>query len=173
MKASAIGFGAFLCAACILATSQAEAESDFGQWSADHAGQSLGGASLIDLDGKAVDLAAFGPKVLVHFWATWCGPCVTEMPVLIKTAKQRGVSLVLVSEDAGKPDLVKTFFDSHPMDLGAVLVVVDARFKLAKASGVATLPTTLVVDRGKEASRMVGMGDWLVVDGPRLDALTR
>lgn len=173
MKTSAFGLSLFLIASSILVTSQAGAESDFGQWSNDHAGMALEGASLTDLDGKAVDMAAFGPKVLVHFWATWCGPCVTEMPMIIKTAKQRGLGLVLVSEDSPKTDLVKTFFASHPMDLGAAVVVLDAHFKVAKASHIATLPTTVVVAEGKEASRMVGEGDWQGVDGRRLDTLTQ
>ncbi len=151
----------------------AVAASEFGDWNKDHVGSPIDGAPLATLSGDDIDLGAMGPMVVVHFWATWCGPCMTELPTLAAQAKAQGMKLVLVSEDKGHADVVTAFLQHHPMDLGDAVVVLDRRFGLAKALGVATLPTTVVDVKGQEAMRMVGMGDWQGQDGRTLQTFAR
>lgn len=98
------------------------------------------------LDGKAFDLAALkGKVVVVNLWATWCGPCREEMPLLDNFAKryrERGVVLVGVSEDEMKDAaLVKQAM--APFTYPALLAE-DAEDNGFRAPRV--LPVTYVID---------------------------
>ena len=111
--------------------------------------------AFLTADGGETTLAAFrGRTVLLNFWATWCAPCVREMPSLDRLQarlKGEGLEVVAVSEDFAGIDLVQPFFKR--LKLETLEIFLDDRGALAKAFGIAGLPTTLLIDR---AGRMVG-----------------
>ena len=100
--------------------------------------------------GGQVSLASLkGTVVLVDFWATWCGPCREEMPMLVRVAKEyesRGVRLVAIDRDDldGQKDAVAEFVGRQPQ-LGPYAVFGTP--ELAERYLVRALPTLYVVDR--------------------------
>ncbi|HYL98512.1 MAG TPA: redoxin family protein, partial [Blastocatellia bacterium] len=100
------------------------------------------------LDGATYDFAAHRGKVLViDFWATWCIPCASEIPMFNSMQQQykaKGLEIVGVSTDEGGPPQVKPFLAQHPMQYQVAIAGEDVK----KAFGVGdTLPVTLVVDK--------------------------
>ncbi|MEO5867292.1 MAG: redoxin family protein [Sphingomonas sp.] len=80
------------------APSGASKEGPAGKLDRSHKGEAAQTAAFIDPAGKPVTLAAFkGKPVLVNMWATWCGPCVAEMPKLDQVAAH--MTVVAVSQD--------------------------------------------------------------------------
>lgn len=100
--------------------------------------------------GETVDLASLrGRVVLVNFWATWCAPCVEEMPALARLRERlgpRGLEVIAVNQGE-MPERVKAFMQRSGLDLPVVL---DRDKDVAKAWKVRALPTTFVIDaRGR------------------------
>ncbi len=96
--------------------------------------------------GESVDLARLrGRVVLVNFWATWCAPCVDEMPALARLRERlagRGFELLAVNQGES-PERVAAFLRRTGLDL---VVLLDRDKSAADAWGVRALPTTFVVD---------------------------
>jgi peroxiredoxin len=112
---------------------------------------------LTTLDGRRLDLAAYrGRPVLLNFWATWCGPCVREFPLLRRTLDQRRsdglvVLGVLVNDNAGS---AREFVRDHG---GTWPVGIDQGAKAAGAFKVVGLPESVFVRRdGTLATRVLG-----------------
>ena len=124
------------------------------------------------LDGKLMSLADFrGRVVLINFWATWCGPCVAEMPSLDRLEAELGgqdFTVITVSEDRN-PAVIAPFYEKHALThLGRYH---DPQGALSRAFGIRGLPTTVLIDRqGREAGRIEGPADW---DSPAALALIR
>ena len=120
-------------------------------------------------DGKPVTLAAFkGTPVLVNLWATWCGPCVKEMPSLDRLAKRGAGKLVVltVNQTDDAAAIAKWW---APRQLNNLAAYRDEDGKLGFAFETGVLPTTVLYDaEGKEVWRIVGGMDW---DGPRANTL--
>ena len=113
-------------------------------------------------DGSAVSLADFtGRVVLLNFWATWCGPCVREMPSLDRLQAAlgpEGLEVVAVSEDR-KQALAEAFLVEHRLDHLALYM--DQRGKVAQAFGLRGLPTTYLIDRqGRLVGGLQGPAEW-------------
>jgi thiol-disulfide isomerase/thioredoxin len=118
--------------------------------------------SFQDPQGRAVSLSDFrGRPLLVNLWATWCGPCVKEMPTLDALASREDgrLEVLAISQDGEARDKVSRFFADH--DFGALEPYLDSKLALMPELGVDTLPTTILYDaEGKEIWRMVGIADW-------------
>lgn len=114
-------------------------------------------------DGKDVALDRLkGKALVVNLWATWCGPCVEEMPTLDALAKKyggAGLMVLPVSQDSGEPAQIATFLKEH--NLPNLAIYRDPENQLGFHYNTGMLPTTVVYDRdGKEVARVVGAMDW-------------
>ena len=103
--------------------------------------------TLKSLDGKNVKLSELaGNVVLINFWASWCGPCLQEMPLLNAIHKKYeplGFTVlgVNVEENSGN---AKAFLADRGVDFPVLL---DTKNKVSKLYDVIAMPTTVVVDR--------------------------
>jgi peroxiredoxin len=116
--------------------------------------------SVQDSD-RTVDLKQFRGQVLVlNFWATWCPPCVEELPSLIAMqdrAKAKGVVVLGVSIDVDA-DAYHRFIKLHNVNF---MTVRDPEEKVATMYGTAGWPETYVIDRqGVLRRKFVGPVDW-------------
>ena len=119
-------------------------------------------ANLTDLDGRTLNLAAVqGTPVLLNLWATWCAPCIKEMPLLDELAADYGETLrvITVSQDMSGETKVAPFFASNRFaHLGSWM---DPEAELGFALGDGVLPTTVLYDaQGQEVWRVRGDFDW-------------
>lgn len=118
---------------------------------------------LIDRNGKVSRLADFGGRlVLVNFWATWCLPCVREMPSLLRLHKARGgaeFTVLAVSQDLKGWPAITPFLARLGLD--ALPVLHDPKGALARGFGIQGLPTTILLGRdGREVGRLTGIAEW-------------
>lgn len=132
-----------------------------GRLDRSHAGAKAPSATFEDPEGNLVSLSDFrGKPLLVNLWATWCAPCVYEMPTLDALAeREERVQLLAISMDPDGRDKVTAFFEER--NFGALEPYLDNELKLMPELGVGTLPTTILYDPdGREIWRMTGMEDW-------------
>ena len=116
-----------------------------------------------DPEGQPVTLADFrGKPLLLNLWATWCAPCVAEMPTLDALAfREAGrLQVLTVSEDLEGREKVERFLAERRFrHLDSWL---DPKMELMSALGVTTLPTTILFDaEGREVWRVTGGEDWM------------
>lgn len=118
------------------------------------AGQPTPALQLVGLDGRARDLASLrGKVVVVNFWASWCGPCVDELPALGTLAERDGVTVVGVNYKEPL-DTIERFTAAHPLPY---TVLRDRTGEAFKRWTPGVMPTTIVVDRsGRARWRTVG-----------------
>jgi thiol-disulfide isomerase/thioredoxin len=115
-------------------------------------------------DEQPTNLDAYkGKPMIVNLWATWCGPCVTEMPSLMKLSerlKDTGVVVVAISEDRGGKFVVDPFLKEH--NISGLPIFLDKTMSTGKALKEATiLPMTILIDAdGNEIGRVRGDRDW-------------
>jgi thiol:disulfide interchange protein DsbD len=115
-------------------------------------GQALG---LSSVDGTPIDTT--GKVTVLDFWATWCVPCIQEIPSFNQLQKElagKGLAVVGVNMDEDGASLVQPFLVKHPMEYRVALAT-DA---IKKQYGVGDeLPVTVILDRtGKEVKRFAG-----------------
>jgi thiol-disulfide isomerase/thioredoxin len=128
-------------------------------------------APVIGADGKETTLAAFKGRVVVaNFWATWCAPCIKEMPSLLKlSARLDGdkVAVVALSQDLRGWPVIAPFLDKN--GLKALSVYFDPEGALARGMGVNVLPTTVILGRdGRMEGYFVGAANWDSDDAVKL-----
>ncbi len=114
-------------------------------------------------DGAARSLADYaGRGVVLNFWATWCVPCVSEMPALDALSRalaDKGIVVLPVSLDHTGADAVKPFYAGH--GIGSLPVLLDMHAETMVALKLEGIPTTLVIDRsGREVARVQGPVRW-------------
>lgn len=121
-------------------------------------------------DGSDTRLTDFqGKPVVVNLWATWCAPCVAEMPTLDDLASQyKGkVTILTISQDSQGKDLVDPFFKGKNFKNLQAWLDPENQFGFHYNTGM--LPTTVLYDaQGKEVARVVGAMDWDSADGRKL-----
>lgn len=126
-------------------------------------GTDIPNVTLSDPQGITLELAETGGRpILLNLWATWCAPCVVEMPLLDELAAQLGddVRVLTVSEDLQGAEAVEPFFDANGFQ--NLPRWMDPNNDLAIAfGGGAVLPLTVLYDAdGKEIWRVIGAYDW-------------
>ena len=130
-----------------------------------HKGEAAPTARFTMPDGSATSLAAFaGKPVLLNLWATWCGPCVAEMPTLDRVAlDDAGLQVVTVSQDLQGASSVQPYFAKGGLKaIKPYLDPTNAMLTALQTSGAEiSLPTSILYDStGHEVWRMVGGMDW-------------
>ena len=119
---------------------------------------------FIGPDGEAVTLADFrGQVVLVNLWATWCPPCVKEMPTLAALQAARGgddFRVLAVSVDR-VPDAEMSREMLDGLSDGTLEFFHDPNYQIPFAAKAQGFPTTILYDRqGRELARLSGDADW-------------
>lgn len=125
---------------------------------------------LLDDHARATTLAAhLAPVTLVHFWASWCAPCVTEVPSIERLASDFSnhpdfrVLMVAVADQVGQ---VRTFLGEQD----AQTVLFDPNWRVAHRFGTEKLPETYLMVDGKSVKKFIGATNW---DSPVIRAEIR
>ena len=123
--------------------------------------------SFVDLAGNTVSLSDFaGKMVLINLWATWCEPCLREMPSLgrMQSRLRDKITVIAVSEDRGGSKAVEPFVDK--LGLKSIKTYLDPKSAAQRAFKVQGLPTSFLIDRqGRILGRVEGAAEW---DTPKL-----
>jgi thiol-disulfide isomerase/thioredoxin len=117
------------------------------------------GGFLLDAGGRAATLGSrLAPVTLVHFWATWCPPCLEEAPALDRLARDfggaRDFALLRVAV-ADSRSRVDSFLGQ-----GAAGVLYDPQWDVAHRYGTEQLPETYLVVRGRIVEKFIGAVNW-------------
>jgi len=126
-----------------------------------HRGSPLPDLSVTDPEGRKLALKPLRGPLLVNLWATWCAPCVTELPMLDRLAADHAgkLQVLTVSQDMGDGGKVQDFLADRK--LTNLPVWLDPENDLAFAYGGGVLPTTVLYDEaGREVWRVIGGFDW-------------
>ena len=124
-------------------------------------GKEMPAIPFADEKGGPATLTQFrGKPLMVNLWATWCGPCIAEMPALDKMAQAEDrFRLITVSQDLEGAKVIGPFFEKKGFK--ALSRFADQQNVLMSALGTETLPTTIFYDAaGKELWRVYGAMDW-------------
>ena len=118
--------------------------------------------SLLDRDGKPVSLEQYkGQTVLLHFWATYCVPCVTEIPeleALYEKLKDQKFVVLAVSLDDNGWKALNPFLQKHPVQFP---VAWDGEWKAADLYHVYRIPESYLIDpQGKLVEKFIGSQLW-------------
>jgi len=136
-------------------------------------GKPLSDLAFTDADDKPLTLADYrGKTVLLNFWATWCAPCVKEMPSLDKLQAEMGkdrFAVLPLSLDGPTRRKVAPFYEDKKLaNLG---IYFDKGKKVMGALDISVLPTSVLIDPdGREIGRLEGEADW---DKPEALALMK
>ena len=120
------------------------------------------GFTLRNLQGNLEGLGDHKDKVIVlNFWATWCAPCLEEMPAfekLYRRYRSQGLTVLAVSLDKGNTSKVKDFVDKNNLTFP---VLIDSDGVAEKLYPSFTIPFTYVIDKeGRVAARVDGAKNW-------------
>jgi thiol-disulfide isomerase/thioredoxin len=139
-----------------------------------HKGDATPGVVFKNPDGGDISIAKFkGVPVVVNLWATWCAPCVKELPTLDKLAQSHdldGALAVIAVNQEDKPHTAVEAFLKETVRVKSLGAYQDPSMALmGKLGPDAVLPTTFLYDaNGKEVWRYVGDLDWTSPEAARL-----
>lgn len=104
-----------------------------------------------------------GSVLLVNFWATWCAPCIKEMPALDRLRahfSNQNFRLLAISQDRGGAKIAEPFIRER-LGLPEMELFYDSRLRLGQALGVRGLPSTYLIDAdGKLVGGLLGPAEW-------------
>jgi len=126
-------------------------------------GKAAPDASFMNGDGEQTSIAeiADGKPLLVNLWASWCAPCVKELPTLEKLsqAPNAPVQIAAISQDSGSHGSVEAFLAARR--IANLEAYQDKDMALSGALNAQVLPTSVLFDaNGREVWRYVGDLDW-------------
>ena len=112
---------------------------------------------LTDLKGEPLDSEQFSNKVVIlNLWATWCNPCIKEMPDLVEMEKELPEDFVLILASDESLEKIQRFIERRPFDLSFTQIRTSV-----ESLGVYSLPTTFIVGReGQLLETLVGARKW-------------
>ena len=118
---------------------------------------------FISADGKEHHLSEFrGHGMVINLWATWCVPCVAEMPSLAALSAilaPDDIAVLPLSSDRGGADAVRAFYQEH--EISGLPILLDPKGAAARLWQVRGIPTSLIIDtKGLERARLEGSADW-------------
>jgi thiol-disulfide isomerase/thioredoxin len=152
-------------ASTVAAAADAPAEPDkikIGEFIPEASPQPAPEISFTTPDGKPLALADFKGRFLVlNLWATWCHPCLKEMPSLARLQEKLGPALIVlaVSEDRGGAAVVTPFVAA--LDLGKMTIGLDPKSEALHAFHARGLPTSLIIDgEGRVLGKVECEADW-------------
>ena len=119
--------------------------------------------TFLDQDATPHQLAEFlGRGMVVNLWATWCVPCVAELPALAALARRLApddIAVMPLSSDRGGLAKVAAFYAER--GITGLPILLDPKGAAGQAWGARGIPTTLIIDRlGREQARVEGAADW-------------
>ena len=128
--------------------------------------------SLPDLNGQKVELLSFkGQVVIIEFWATWCGPCREEIPLLnqlYREYRDQGVVVIGISLDRKDPQGVRKFLDSLRVEYLNLMEgegVLEKYSRIAGLGPIRGIPATFIIDRkGVICQRFLGLTERKVLE---------
>ena len=98
---------------------------------------------------------------IVNFWATWCAPCVKEIPdlILLKEKVGQDIGVFFISIDSNPSDAIPNFLKKNKIDFSHFYT--DKKMNISKELDVKVMPTTLIINKDmQEISRIIGYIDW-------------
>ena len=118
---------------------------------------------LLSLDGKSISMSSYrGKVVMVHFWATWCPPCVEELPTLERLYRSsfgKDLEILAVSVDEGGAGAVGQFMQKNRF---ALPVLLNPDQSVSRRYGTLKFPETYLIDReGIVRRKVIGAADWM------------
>ncbi len=117
--------------------------------------------TLADLNGRRIRLGSLkGKVVFLNFWATWCPPCILEMPTMEKLHREFGSKglVILAVNFRESPQQVKAFLKEHQLTFTTLL---DPKGKVFELYQAWSLPTTTIVNKkGQAVGKVIGYRDW-------------
>lgn len=134
-------------------------------------GSELPDHTFLDAAGKELTLARFkGKPILVNLWATWCAPCVAEMPQLDRIAAsyaKSGLQVIPISQDTMELEKVVAFFNAKGFRTMKPWLDRENAFGFGYGGGVLPM-SVLYSSQGTEIARIIGAPDW---EGAEMRAL--
>tara|TARA_B100000989_G_C19521484_1_gene464418 strand:+ start:2056 stop:2568 length:513 start_codon:yes stop_codon:yes gene_type:complete len=119
---------------------------------------------LIDLEKKKIDFKKFKKFdfLIINFWATWCTPCVKEIPDLLKVEEKfkNKFKIIFISMDSNPKETISKFLKKNKFT--NFNTYTDTDFSISKKLNVRVMPTTIITNKNlQEISRLTGYHDWL------------
>tara|TARA_B100000989_G_scaffold282047_1_gene246775 strand:- start:3761 stop:4261 length:501 start_codon:yes stop_codon:yes gene_type:complete len=127
-----------------------------------HTPKKIQDINLIDLNNENLSLKEFPKKIIIiNFWATWCPPCIKEIPELLKLQEKFKNKLVVffVSIDSSPEKVIPKFVKKNKFKNFNVFS--DQDFKVSNLLKITKMPTTIIMKDQLELSRIEGYFNWL------------
>ncbi|MBB4210883.1 thiol-disulfide isomerase/thioredoxin [Rhodothalassium salexigens DSM 2132] len=140
-----------------------KAVGEMADFTFDHRGEPVPQTPFETADGTQRTLGDFeGRVVLVNLWASWCAPCLTELPHLARLhTEMGGAAFQVVAVSLDREGRAKAQATLEKVDATALPLYVDASMALGQAFGEGVMPVTVLVDaKGREVGRYLGPADW-------------